>query len=189
MSFIPRVLIVEGIDRVGKGTFIETLYRNEGFRPTIKYGKPPKGFDPEAAKSYQAASMLSGFNVIRSVLFGGGTLIFDRFHLGETVYSPRYRGYDGSYVFGWEDSVVRSGRSSVRDIGLLLLYTDSPEDLVDDGDSVGPFDANRDEQKSFFKAYERSEIVRKVAVCTTVGGRFKKASDIYFEVDAAFATV
>ena len=32
-------------------------------------------------------------------------LIFNRSHLGETVYSPLYRGYSGDYVFDIEKKI------------------------------------------------------------------------------------
>ena len=69
----------------------------------------------------------------------GINIIFNRSHLGETVYSPLYRGYSGDYVFDIEKKYVNYLREN------LYLIT-----LINDPHIIW----NRDDGKSFYKNEE-----------------------------------
>ena len=100
-------------------------------------------------------------------------IIFDRAHLGEVVYSPRYRGYDGTYVF--------CNEQSYHDAGLILLTTSDFSFIQDDGDSFD-FDKKEEEQEDFIKAYNLSKIEKKVMVDVSENGGFKTIEKIYEEI-------
>lgn len=71
--------------------------------------------------------------------------IFNRSHLGETVYSPLYRGYSGDYVFDIEKNYVDELRNELY----LITLTNDPHTIW-----------NRDDGKSFYKNEEgiRAEV-------------------------------
>lgn len=66
-------------------------------------------------------------------------IIFNRSHLGETVYSPLYRGYSGDYVFDIEKNYVDELRENLY----LITLTNDPHTIW-----------NRDDGKSFYKNEE-----------------------------------
>lgn len=169
-------IIVEGIDRLGKDTLIKNIIENNGFHFVIHYSKPKKMpvYD-YSLYNYQRHSFISGFDLLRA---HDVPVIYNRFHLGEVVYSPMYRDYSGDYVFDMEKSYRTDENNDVR---LILLTTSNFEFIQDDGDS---FDFNKKEieQKRFVEAYFKSIIEDKRIVDVHNGkGGFKDVEDIYKE--------
>lgn len=156
VSTIPKVLIVEGIDNVGKSTFIDAVIRLHGFRQVIKFDKP-KPCLSQTPKQYQQASFEAGFDLIEKAISSSKTcLIFDRFHLGEVVYSPLYRGYSGDYVMDLEKEFAKRVNGSLRaQICLLFLKTSDFSIITDDGKSFDP-KKQEIEQSLFQDTFDRS---------------------------------
>lgn len=163
---VPSIFIVEGIDNVGKGTLIETIIDQLGFHQIIKFDKPKKCQKYNGSlKSYQEESFTNSFFMLQNMLKPGmpnpPKLIFDRFHLGELVYSPLYRGYSGDYVFALERQAFRSlGPIAEAKIRLILLTADQPELLPDDGKSFDPTKIAC-EQSMFIDGFDQSCIKNK----------------------------
>lgn len=184
---ISKIFIVEGIDNVGKGTLIESIITNIGFHQIIKFDKPKK-CKPynNSLKTYQEESFLNSFSLLSSLLRPGmptpPRLIFDRFHLGELVYSPLYRGYSGDYVFSLEKSSIGNiGPIASANIRLILLTADQPELLPDDGKSFDPTKAHS-EQSMFIDGFKQSCIKNKVMVqVQNPDGSFKDPNRIFEE--------
>lgn len=76
------VIIIEGCDKVGKSTLAKYIEEKYGFR-YIKVSQPKK-CGPYKEYSDLLVSIKKGENVV-----------FDRFHVGEEVYGPIYRGKSG----------------------------------------------------------------------------------------------
>jgi hypothetical protein len=66
-------------------------------------------------------------------------IIFNRSHLGESIYSPLYRGYSGDYVFDIEKGFVNTLRENLY----LITLTNDPHTIW-----------SRDDGKSFYKNEE-----------------------------------
>ena len=118
-------IIVEGVDRLGKSSLINGLQNKLGFHQVVHYQKPElldiynvSNNKNDALKMYQAKC----FNNMFHMLSSGGNFILDRAHLGEFVYSPRYREYDGSYVFELENKFKNDLGSKFADNTLLILF-------------------------------------------------------------------
>jgi hypothetical protein len=171
--------MIEGLDRLGKDTLINGILHRRGFHHVLHYSKPlqlecytqAEAGDPienkrEALRRYQEASFRTMFSLVRDAKYSH--LIFNRAHLGENVYAPMYRGYDGSYVFDMERSFLRD-TTNLRLI-LLVENFDIAEELcsgiVDDGESFD-FSKRRAEQELFLAAFERSIIADKRVICVT----------------------
>lgn len=167
-------IIIEGLDRLGKSTLIAEIEKQLGCFTKLHYGKPPVLqcysllVGPKHAKeAYQRDSFAQMFALLES----GAKLILDRAHLGEAVYAKRYRGYDGDYVFDYEDY----SRSKALSNTLLVLLVNNDQELerklVDDGES---FDWHRraEEQQDFIAAFNRSRFVNKLKLDVGANGSF-----------------
>ena len=181
-------IIIEGIDRLGKDTLINGLINSLGYHHVVHYSSPKnfdfyKGHDaiyfgaPEsdAAFWFQHDSFLQGFDLLEKDV----KLIYNRFHLGEHVYSQRYRGYDGSYVFGLEKMFPRA----IHDVHLILLYTSNINIMTDDGRSHD-FSKREEEQNDFLTAFEISHIKHKhkINVAQLSGDGYRDKKQILDEV-------
>lgn len=173
------VIVVEGPDRLGKDSLIQGIIRNIGYHQLVHFSKPlvPNCYsdDPkEAAFEYQKASFVQGFN---NLCIGGTDFIYNRSFLGEYVYAPRYRDYDGSYVF----QIEYDYRYLLDNMRLILLYTDNFEFLVDDGKSFN-FEKRGEEMSDFITAFNRSIIPHKVMINVHDGhGGYRPFDDILTE--------
>jgi hypothetical protein len=191
MSAVNKFMI-EGIDRLGKDTLIGGIQHKRGYHQVMHFTKPvqlecytpSEAGDPveskrEALFRYQEHSFRTMFSILRDARYAN--IICNRAHLGENVYAPLYRGYNGSYVFDLERAMMRD----VKNTRLVLLIEDFAvaEHFIDDGDS---FDTTKriQEQELFLAAFERSSIKDKRIVCVTdraVGG-FRVPGQILEEV-------
>jgi hypothetical protein len=172
-----RVILVEGLDRLGKSTLIQNIVNYFGYYQVIHMGKP-KALEAYTGslQAYQTECFSNMFRLMHSSAY----IIFDRAHLGEYVYSPLYRKYEGDYVFSLERAM---GVADLNDVHLVLLHEDfsKSKHFVDDGLS---FDISKreEEQNKFFGAFDKSIIRSKVKVCVTADdGTFKDQLDILKE--------
>lgn len=223
----PNVFAIEGLDRLGKSTLIQGILDTLGYYQVIHFAKPQKlacyekmfcdilgrlieddgeyactvnelnlDLVPPAVRSaylYQYESFKNSMKLATS----GARIIFDRWHIGEVVYSPMYRKYDGSYVYkleleaGLDKPKLKTpplpGGYEYEDIGvrLILLLEDFSvaRHFVDDGNSLGTIDKREEEQKRFIQAFYDSNIRDKRMVCVTdpKTGGFRPKQDILKE--------
>jgi hypothetical protein len=168
MRHLTKILI-EGLDRLGKDTLASAIQHRHGYYQVLHYTRPRR-LDCYAAKDgapaerqYQEASFRTMFQLLRDAR--ESPLICNRAHLGECVYAPMYRGYDGGYVFELE----REFRADKLPARLLLLTEnfDVSRHFVDDGQGLGTSDKRRTEQARFIEALNRSSIPDKRVVCVT----------------------
>lgn len=179
-------IICEGIDRLGKSTLIENIQHRLGFFTVIHYQRPKSlgfytnqvGTDLQAQR-YQEDSFIEMFKLLGS----DARIILDRAHLGEAVYSERYRGYKGDYVFELES--VKNAVALSNTLLVLLVNNDPTLRLSDDGES---FDwSKRDgEQADFIKAFMRSRIKHKLLINVGKDGEFLDANMIADAVVLAY---
>ena len=157
-------IVLDGIDNVGKSTIVKALRH---LNPTAFY------HHASAMEKTIAKDFYRGYF---SILNADCDFIFDRGHLGEYVYSPLYRDYDGSYVFDMELGL------DDKDIKLVLLYSSNLEIIKDDGLSFN-YENRSYEQKQFIEAFELSIIENKVMIDVHNGhGGFKELKEIVQEV-------
>lgn len=196
-----RHWIIEGTDNLGKGLLIEGLLQNYGYHTYIHYEKPrllqAYGYSEKQSEStkrdaladYQRDSFVQGFKLLET----GIPTIYDRFHLGECVYSDLYRGYSGDYVFTeiedkyciqWpENPESKRMTPAIADsTRMILLITSDFSFIQDDGLSID-VTKREEEQELFIKAFNRSMIPNKVMIDVSKigGGSFKSPIDILIE--------
>jgi thymidylate kinase len=167
-------IFVEGVDNVGKGTQIEKIqsYLQKKFPDiSVFYAhcsniKAWKG-EPDENKLVEYASRnfyeRMFHNVVRAAY--DTWWIYDRAHLGEFVYSPIYRQYDGDYVFDLEKE---NAGSLTRD-SLLILFTASAETVIkrDDGLSFSTKLQNKQNELALFDAAFEKSIIPKIRIDIT----------------------
>ena len=176
-KLLPNQFIIEGVDRMGKSTLIKGLMDTLGYHLKIHYEKPQKlayytSQTDEPLKLYQTVLYRQMFDLIDA----GHRIIFDRGHLGEMVYAPMYRKYDGDYVLDYETQVDTSHTR------LVLLTTSDFSFIQDDGLSID-FSKKEEEQDKFVYAFKRSNIADKVLVDVSNGtGGYRSAESILAEV-------
>lgn len=207
MGNVPTKFLIDGIDRLGKSSLIQRILQVYGYHLVIHYDKPqllenelgsamdikeadPKELDPDFAKIQH----LSKEDIARRLyqeqanqgmfeLLGTETsIIFDRTHLGEMVYAPLYRKYDGSYVYQMEKELIETKPYTAHeDIRLILLTSSNTEMLQDDGLSFDPKKKD-EEQKLFIDAFNRSQLTNKVIVDVHDGkGGYRPYGEIFSE--------
>lgn len=182
---------IEGLDRLGKSSLIQSIRNELGYFEVIHFQKPQvlRAYEltkPEhlpAIKNlplyhYQAESFRNSMLIAKS----GARVIFDRWHLGEIVYSPLYRGYSGDYVFEQERVAQLDACNNIK---LILLVEDffKSTHFVDDGQSLGAAVNRPMEQQAFINAFNKSIIKNKkiISVTDPVTGKFKHKDDILAE--------
>ena len=201
---IPTSIIFEGVDRLGKDTLIRGVKEKLGYFQELHYQKPEilaKYYDDEIAKLNFIAGLQTdnpiakshaqqryqqeSFTTMLHLLSTERRFILNRAHLGETVYAPRYRGYSGDYVYGIEDTLLDRGFTFHQRTLLVLLHTSDFSFITDDGESFD-FSKKEEEQNDFLRAFERSKIIRKVAIDVNADGRFVDKEKVLDVVIQAF---
>ena len=152
------IIIIEGPDRVGKDTLIKSLknrfYRENCIELHYSGVKPYDG-----GMSVKDVSVEINKNMFK-ILNTDFNFIVNRSHIGEMVYSPKYRGYSGDYVLELEKSLKRS------DVFLILL-SDDPVTLAsrDDGNNISNLVSDiSDEIDAFRIALDKSRIKNKLEI-------------------------
>ena len=171
-------LLIEGLDRLGKSSLAKNVQDKLGYHLYIHYGKPEK------LKRYTGSSIGCPLHAYQrelnenmfKLLESNANIIIDRAHLGETVYAPLYRGYDGGYVFNIEKKYNTDG------VRLILLYADPDFVVEDDGKSIGDFSMRTCEQEEFKISFHRSNIEDKKMIKVNEGNKYRPYEDILKEV-------
>jgi thymidylate kinase len=146
-----KYIIIEGMDRCGKDTqiaLIQKKFKDETFH-VFHYAKVPFKTKGDHL-SYNQRLYRDMFTMMFENQGSDRNFIFNRSHLGESVYSPKYRDYDGDYVFDIEKSFAET----LKDQLILIVLVNVPDILMsrDDGNSL----SNKREDIS----YERSAFIR-----------------------------
>ena len=162
---MSKFIIIEGTDNVGKDTqqnlIIEKM--NDYVFHKFHYSSLPFKDDKEMHATYSKKMYDDMFKVMMNCKDKDINFIFNRSHLGETVYSPLYRGYSGDYVFDIEKKYTKALREDLY----LITLTNDPHTILkrDDGKS---FYGNEEEVKAevdgFRRAHKLSTIKNKLHV-------------------------
>jgi len=150
---MSKFIIIEGTDNVGKDTqqnlIIEKL--NDLVFHKVHYSSLPFKDDVDKHTKYSKKMYEDMFNMMELCKSSNINIIFNRSHLGETVYSPLYRNYSGDYVFDIEKKYTKSLRENLY----LITLTNDPHTILkrDDGKS---FYGNEEEIKAEVDGFNRA---------------------------------
>ena len=168
---MSKFIIIEGTDNVGKDTqqnlIIERM--SDHVFHKLHYSSLPFRDDKQLHANYSKKMYDNMFKLMMKskIAHQPGdepiNLIFNRSHLGETVYSPLYRGYSGDYVFDIEKKYTHALRENLY----LITLVNDPHTILkrDDGKS---FYGNEEEVKAevdgFNRAHRLSTIKNKLHI-------------------------
>lgn len=133
----PLIVIVEGPDRCGKGSFIDVLRNNISTtkQVVIHSGKPPEAIEnkQEWALNYNLG-LINNVNLLSRI---NDAIILDRSYIGEYVYGLIYRkiNYSARMFEDFENKAIKY-LLNTRHV-VLVNFTDTPENMLmrDDGNS------------------------------------------------------
>jgi len=170
--------IIEGIDNIGKSTLIDYIENVEGYKFKIHHSQPQITDSYPTKKEYAEASISAGFELLAT----NENIIFDRFHLGEIVYSGIYRDYNTDFVMQHEKHCIHNpfGNITKNTILVLLLSTDM-QHIKDDGNSIN-HNNSKIEQDCFLQAYNDSKLNKIIIWIDKNNGTRKTTKDIYSEI-------
>lgn len=162
---MSKFIIIEGTDNVGKDTqqnLIIERVSNLVFHK-LHYSSLPFRDDKDLHANYSQKMYRDMFEMMMACKDKDINLIFNRSHLGETVYAPLYRGYSGDYVLDIEKDYVKALRENLY----LITLTNDPHTILkrDDGKSFyGNEEEVRAEVDGFKRAHRLSKIKNKLHV-------------------------
>ena len=156
---MSKFIIIEGTDNVGKDTqqnlIIERI-SNLVFHK-LHYSSLPFRKDRDLHSTYSKKMYRDMFEMMLACKDKNINLIFNRSHLGETVYAPLYRGYSGDYVLDIEKDYVKTLRENLY----LITLVNDPHTILkrDDGKS---FYGNEEEVKAEVDGFTRAHRLSKI---------------------------
>jgi len=158
------IIIFESPDNLGKDTQIKLLQKFLIDKPThIFHYSNISGISNKDCKKYSKKLYTDTFKIIKK-LYKNRHLIFNRFLIGEYVYSPIYRNYNGDYIFNIEKKYCNE---KFWDDIYLISFTDSIENIInrEDGKSFSIDPLIKQQEISLFKeAIEKSIIKNKIII-------------------------
>lgn len=161
---MQKYIIFEGLDRCGKDTqigLVQKSFSAETFH-VFHYSKIPLN-TPEENREYSERMYRDMFEIMKENKGKSRNFIFNRSHIGESVYSPLYRNYLGDYVFDIERENVEDLNESLY----LIVLVNDPKILIsrEDGDSLSKSEEDiENEKKMFERAFFESKIKNKILI-------------------------
>ena len=120
---MSKFIIIEGTDNVGKDTqqnlIIERM--NDLVFHKLHYSSLPFRDDKQLHANYSKKMYDDMFKLMMNSKDKDINLIFNRSHLGETVYAPLYRGYSGDYVLDIEKKLMTKYRVGYSSLHKMLV--------------------------------------------------------------------
>jgi thymidylate kinase len=154
-----KFILLEGLDRVGKDTQQNLIIKNLNglVFNKLHYSSLPFKEDIKKHTEYSKKLYTDMFKLMLLAKDNDINLIFNRSHLGETIYSPLYRGYSGDYVFDIEKDYVNDLRENLY----LITFINDPHIIWsrDDGKS---FYKNEEDIKAETNGFERAHRLSKI---------------------------
>ena len=160
------IIILEAPDNCGKSTQVQKLIHlfHDKSIHQLHYSSV-KGFETkEETKTYSCKMYSDMFKLLFSN-YKDMHFTLDRSHIGEMVYGPMYRNYDGNYVLNIEN-YWRDFEDFWNEI-YLITFIDTPLRLVsrDDGLSFSiDLEKKTKEVKLFKDAHNKSLITHKLLI-------------------------
>lgn len=162
---MSKLIIIEGSDNTGKSTQASLLIKKlkDIVFQKLHYSSLPFKDDTELHVTYSTRLYDDMFKLMVLMKDNHLNAIFDRSHLGETVYSPLYRQYSGDYVFDIEKEYVNE---LSKDLYLITLVND-PKIIFKRDDGLSFYkneEGVKAEVDGFIRAHRLSKIKNKLLI-------------------------
>ena len=165
---MSKYIILEGPENSGKSTQVKNLIENLSHLQFHKlhYSSLPFKNDTKKCQEYSLKLYSNMFKMLKELKTKDVNFILDRSHLGESVYSPLYRGYSGDYVFELESKYV----DKLRDELYLITLVNDVDTLYDRNDGKSLYENKEQlsaEINGFEIAHRKSNIKNKLLINTS----------------------
>ncbi|MAO20172.1 MAG: hypothetical protein CMJ25_05415 [Phycisphaerae bacterium] len=156
---MSKFIIIEGTDNTGKDTQQNLIIKkvNDLVFQKLHYSSLPFKDDKEKHISYSQKLYDDMFKLMIASKDKDINIIFNRSHLGESVYSPLYREYSGDYVFDIEKRYVKQLREELY----LITLTNDPHTILKRDDGLS-FYGNEEEVKAEIDGFNRAHRLSKI---------------------------
>ena len=156
---MSKFIIIEGTDNTGKDTQQNLIIKkvNDLVFQKLHYSSLPFKDDKEKHITYSQKLYDDMFKLMILSKDKDINIIFNRSHLGESVYSPLYREYSGDYVFDIEKQYVHSLREELY----LITLTNDPHTILKRDDGLS-FYGNEEEVKAEVDGFNRAHRLSKI---------------------------
>ena len=150
-------ILIEGPDCVGKSTQIKMLETEFAKRGVVSHVIHYSNIKLDSNEKIKLASQLryrEMFNILK-MSSHLNNFILDRSHVGEAVYSPIYRGYNGDFVFDYESQFLLKAHQLTK----LVLFTDDAEKIIERDKARGDglsFSLDIEKKKQELDAFDRA---------------------------------
>lgn len=189
-----KLIIIEGCDRLGKSSLIKGLcehfdYDNISIR---HFGKPPSDMSPEEVLDFQFKCFNKELTLFKHINIESlvdryhyypETMIWNRSHLGEYVYSQMFRKGDPQEL---KEKLLSFERSFKNEKVYLITLTSDPiffHSRQQDGHSLSvTLDQKVKELELFKEAHEFSLIKNKIIIKVNKDDFFRSKQEILDEV-------
>lgn len=165
-----KFIILEGGDRLGKSTIIEGLCKHYNYdNITVRhFGKPPKGLTPKEVLNFQFKCFNKEQDLFYHIKYKEfndkyhyypETLIWNRSHLGEYVYSQMFRGGDANKL---KEKLIKYEKGFISHQIYLITLTADPEFFhsKEDGNSFSDTLEDKTRELELFKEAHDFSIIR-----------------------------
>lgn len=112
------MVIVEGMDCVGKTTFVSML-QDAIPNHVVLHAGPPESIDTDPFEEYE--------QTLHEHIDAGVPIICDRWHWGEKAYGPIFRGHDRLTTAGWRHIELFLAAQ-----GAVVVYIHQPRSVIED---------------------------------------------------------
>lgn len=179
-----KIIILEGPDNTGKDTqqklIIKNLYKQNGLVFQTHHFSNCSFTTKKDHIAYSKQMYTDMFRTIREYCNQEISAIFNRSHIGEAVYSPLYRGYNGDYVFRIEKLFKDSATThyidgkkyvdKILDNVYLIVFVGDKNVIFSRDDKLSFYkdaDGVQKERELFERAFEKSIIPHKCIIDVT----------------------
>jgi len=183
-----KLIIVEGLDNVGKDLLIKHLSDTEK-NVMVRHWSYPQGNSNDEKTQYQKDSF---HNEMKKWQLGNSnnfdeTLIWNRSHIGEYVYGTIYRqSHPETWIPQLEHEYL-----TCDNVYLIFLYADA-DFLIDEDDgksySVNKKDKELEIQK-FHESIDKSIIKNKIKIKVNDGKYYINESNIHEQINSKFSFI
>jgi thymidylate kinase len=158
---MTKLIIVEGSDRLGKGSLIKRLCEYYDYKNvTIRHcDKPPKNLSQKEVLNFQfkcfnqeKALIYDIINMNNKFSYHDNIIIYDRFYLGEYVYSQMFREGDPEIL---KEKLIKFEEDFLSYDVTLITLTADPEFALDKEDGQS-FSQNLEEKTKEIKLFEEA---------------------------------
>ena len=156
---MSKFIIIEGTDNTGKDTQQNLIIKkvNDLVFQKLHYSSLPFKDDKEKHISYSQKLYDDMFKLMIASKDKDINIIFNRSHLGESVYSPLYREYSGDYIFDIEKRYVKQLRKELY----LITLTNDPHTILKRDYGLS-FYGNEEEVKAEVDGFNRAHRLSKI---------------------------